>query len=426
MTDRSSGYYDPHGETLPFEQKRAFQEQQLRETVQFAYGNAEAVRRVFADLGLHPESIRSFEDLQQIPVTKKSQLIAIQQEAPPFGGRLTRPLNALKRIYVSPGPIFDPLGPGPADPRCCKCLFAAGIRPGDIVQNTFLYHFTPFGLYFDDALVEMGCTVVPAGVGNTELQAQVLRTLAVDGYIGTPSFLKAILEKVVETGFDLQRDLALKTAVVGAEMLSESLRDDLEVRVGMKVRQAYGTADVGLIGHECPEKNGYHLFDQEMLFEITDPQTGRQLPPGEIGELVVTSFNPAYPLLRFGTGDLTSLDETPCACGRTAARLPRLLGRADQVTKVRAMFIHPSQVDRVTERHPEIGRVRVLVTQQDHQDEMTFEVELAAGSFDQAALEQRLIAEIREIMHLRGSVTFVPPGTIPAEAKKIEDRRRWD
>jgi phenylacetate-CoA ligase len=231
---------------------------------------------------------------------------------------------------------------------------------------------------------------------------------------------------VVETGFDLQGDLALKTAVVGAEMLSESLRDDLEARVGMKVRQAYGTADVGLIGHECPEKNGYHLFDQEMLFEITDPQTGRQLPPGEIGELVVTSFNPTYPLLRFGTGDLTSLDETPCACGRTAARLPRLLGRADQVTKVRAMFIHPSQVDQVAGRHPEIARVRVLVTQQNHQDEMTFEVELQAENADRAALEQGLIGDIREIMHLRGAVAFVPPGAIPHDAKKIEDRRVWD
>jgi phenylacetate-CoA ligase len=238
--------------------------------------------------------------------------------------------------------------------------------------------------------------------------------------------LKAILDKVAESGFDLKKDLALKTAVVGAEMLSESLRDDLEARVGLKVRQAYGTADVGLIGHECPEKKGYHLFDREMLFEITDPLTGRQLPPGEIGELVVTSFNPTYPLLRFGTGDLTSLDTRPCACGRTAPRLPRLLGRADQVTKVRAMFIHPSQVDRVAERHSGIGRVRVLVTQQNHQDEMTFEVELPGDTADRSALERRLVADIREIMRLRGAVAFVPPGTIPPDAKKIEDRRSWD
>ncbi|MBI5586176.1 MAG: phenylacetate--CoA ligase family protein, partial [Deltaproteobacteria bacterium] len=280
MADRKSGYYDPHGETLPRERKRALQEQKLRETVQFAYRHAATTRRTFDELGLKPESIRSSGDLPQIPVTPKSRLLAIQQDTPPFGGQLTRPLNELKRIYVSPGPIFDPLGPGRADPRCCKCLVAAGVRPGDIVQNTFLYHFTPFGLYFDDALVELGCTVVPAGVGNTELQAQVLRTLSVNGYIGTPSFLKAILDKVLEAGFDLKKDLALKVAVVGAEMLSETLRSDLEARVGMTVLQAYGTADVGLIGHECPERNGYHLFDQEMFFEITDPQTGRQLPPG--------------------------------------------------------------------------------------------------------------------------------------------------
>jgi phenylacetate-CoA ligase len=426
MKNRAVGYYDPQGETLAINLKKNFQRRKLGEILPLAYRGSAAIQENFDRLGLKAEEIQSIQDLERIPITKKSELIAIQKEHPPFGGRLTLPLNQLKRIYVSPGPIFDPLGPGRADPRCCKCLFAAGIRPGDLVQNTFLYHFTPFGLYFDDALVEMGCTVIPAGVGNTELQAQVMQALKVNGYIGTPSFLKAILDKVVELGFDLEKDLALKVAVVGAEMLSESLRAEFESRVGLKVCQAYGTADVGLIGHECPEKNGYHLFDMEMFFEVVDPSTGRQIPYGEIGELVVTSFNPVYPLIRFGTGDLTAIDDSPCPCGRTAPRLKRLYGRVDQVTKVRAMFIHPSQVDEVIGRNQEVARCRVVVTRQNHQDEMNFQIELKDDSKEPELLLKKMREDVREIMRLRGEVVIVPRGTIPDDAKKIEDRRSWE
>jgi phenylacetate-CoA ligase len=426
MKDRISGYFDPQWETRPIEAKRPPIEQRLRQTFLSAYAQAPAIKHKFDQSGLRPEEIRTAKDLERIPITKKVELIGIQKANPPFGGLLTLAPNQLKRIFVSPGPIFDPMKTGSADSRCCKCLFAAGIRAGDIVQNTFMYHFIPFGHYFDDALVSMDCTVIPAGVGNTELQAQVMQTLKVTGYIGTPSFLKTILDKVVELGYDLQKDLALDVAVVGAEMLSESLRQDFETKVGMIVRQAYGTADVGLIGHECSEKKGYHLFDEELLFEIVDPTTGRQMPVGEIGELVVTSFNPVYPLLRFGTGDLTSIDENPCACGRTSFRLPRLLGRVDQVTKVRAMFIHPSQVDLVIGKNPFISRCQVIVSQENHQDEMTFVIELADEEIDRASLERKLKEDIREMMRLRGEVQFVSPGTLPVEAKKIVDKRVWD
>jgi phenylacetate-coenzyme A ligase PaaK-like adenylate-forming protein len=426
MTNQPAGYFDPQGETLAVDLKKEFQRRKLGEILPLAYRGSAAVRENFDRRGLRAEEIRSIQDLERIPITKKSELIAIQKEHPPFGGRLTLPINQLKRIYVSPGPIFDPLGPGRADPRCCKSVFAAGIRPGDLVQNTFLYHFTPFGLYFDDALVEMGCTVIPAGVGNTELQAQVMQALKVNGYIGTPSFLKAILDKVVELGFNPLEDLDLKVAVVGAEMLAESLRSELESRVGLKVSQAYGTADVGLIGHECPEKNGYHLFDMEMFFEVVDPATGRQIPPGEIGELVVTSFNPVYPLIRFGTGDLTAIDDSRCPCGRTSPRLKGLYGRVDQVTKVRAMFIHPSQVDQVAARNPLVSRCRIVVTQQSHQDEMILQIELRDETIEPETLTEKMQGDIREIMRLRGEVVIVPRGTIPVDAKKIEDRRSWD
>jgi phenylacetate-CoA ligase len=426
MKDRTSGYFDPQWETRPVEEKRPVIEHRLRQTLLAAYAQSPAIARTFNQAGLPPEKIRTIADLERIPITKKADLITIQKDTPPFGGLLTLSPNQLKRIFVSPGPIYDPMKSGAADSRCCKCLFAAGIRAGDIVQNTFMYHFTPFGHYFDDALVSMDCTVIPAGVGNTELQAQVMQTLQVNGYIGTPSFLKTILDKVIEQGFDLKKNLALEAAVVGAEMLSESLREDLENRVGMQVRQAYGTADVGLIGHECSEKTGYHLFDEELLFEIVDPANGKHMPAGEIGELVITSFNPVYPLLRFGTGDLTSIDESPCACGRTAFRLPRLLGRVDQVTKVRGMFIHPSQVVLVLGKNPIIARAQVLVTQQNHQDEMTFLVELADEGLDRESLENKLKDDIREIMRLRGEVRFVPQGTIGEEEKQIIDKRVWD
>ncbi|MBA4392748.1 MAG: phenylacetate--CoA ligase [Desulfobacca sp.] len=426
MKNRIFGYFDPRWETQPIEEKRPLIEQRLRETLLLAYAQAPAIKHKFDQEGLRPEEIQTVKDLERIPITKKAELVGIQKENPPFGGLLTLAPNQLKRIFVSPGPIFDPMKTGTADSRCCKCLFAAGIRTGDIVQNTFMYHFTPFGHYFDDALVSMDCTVIPAGVGNTELQAQVMQALKVNGYIGTPSFLKTILDKVVELGYDLQKDLALKVAVVGAEMLSESLRQDFETKVGMMVRQAYGTADVGLIGHECSEKKGYHLFDEELLFEIVDPTNGKQMPVGEIGELVVTSFNPVYPLLRFGTGDLTSIDEGPCTCGRTSFRLPRLLGRVDQVTKVRAMFIHPNQVDWVVEKNPLISRCQVVVSQQNHQDEMTFVIELADEGIDRESLKRKLKEDIREMMRLRGEVQFVPSGTIPEDVKKIVDNRAWD
>ncbi len=426
MKDRISGYFDPQWETRPIEGKRPVIEKRLRQTLLSAYAQAPAIKHKFDLVGLRPEEIRTEKDLERIPITKKVELVGIQKANPPFGGLLTLAPNQLKRIFVSPGPIFDPMKTGAADSRCCKCLFAAGIRPGDLVQNTFLYHFTPFGLYFDDALVEMGCTVIPAGVGNTELQAQVMQALKVNGYIGTPSFLKAVLDKVEELGFDPREDLDLKVAVVGAEMLAESLRSEIESRIDLKVRQAYGTADVGLIGHECPEKNGYHLFDMEMFFEVVDPSTGRQTPPGEIGELVVTSFNPVYPLIRFGTGDLTASDDSRCPCGRTAPRLKGLYGRVDQVTKVRAMFIHPSQVDQVIGRNPEVSRGRIIVTQQNHQDEMNFQIELKDDLIEAEPLLKKMREDIREIMRLRGEVMIVPRGAIPADAKKIEDRRNWD
>jgi phenylacetate-CoA ligase len=262
-------------------------------------------------------------------------------------------------------------------------------------------------------------------VGNTEQQVHILRNLKANAFCGTPSFLLNIAEKAEEMGLDLIRDLNLRVGFVAAEMLPESLRSKLEEKFGMTIRQSYGTADVGCLGYECIEKNGMHVPDDKIV-EIADPETGKQLEPGQPGEIVATTFNRVYPLIRFGTGDLSILTGERCPCGRTSARLVKILGRVDQVTKVRGLFVHPGQADEVVSRHPQVETYQVVVTRKEHKDEMTFRVELKPGTDPLGRLREEIQKSIREVMKLRGDVEFVPAGTIPVGAKKIEDERTWE
>jgi phenylacetate-CoA ligase len=277
----------------------------------------------------------------------------------------------------------------------------------------------------DNSLNMVGCITVPTGVGNTELQVNILKNLKVTGFCGTPSFLLTIAEKAEEMGLDLRRDLNLKVAFVAAEMLPESLRKTLEDKFGIILRQSYGTADIGSLGYECMEKNGMHLPDDKVV-EIADPQTGRQLPAGETGEIVATTFSKTYPLIRFGTGDLSYLIDEPCPCGRTSPRLVGILGRTDQLTKVRAIFVHPGQADEVARRYPNIAAYRVVVTREKDQDVMTFQVELKDEKADKEKLKKDMQNSIRDVMKVRGEVEFIPQGTIPEGSKTIEDKRTWD
>ncbi|NIS61219.1 MAG: AMP-binding protein [Proteobacteria bacterium] len=305
-------------------------------------------------------------------------------------------------------------------------MFAGGFRPGDIVINTFNYHMMPFAMNMvDNSLNMLGCITVPTGVGNTELQVNILKDLRATGFCGTPSFLLTVAEKAEEMGLDLRRDFNLKVAFAAAEMLPESLRKTLEDKLGIILRQSYGTADIGSLGYECMEKNGMHLPDDKIV-EIADHQSGRQLPLGETGEIVATTFNKTYPLIRFGTGDLSYLVDEPCPCGRTSPRLVRILGRTDQLTKVRAVFVHPGQADEVARRYPNIAAYRVLVTRERDQDVMTFQVELKDEKVDKEKLKEDLQSTIRDVMKVRGDVEFIPQGTIPEGGKTIEDKRSWD
>jgi phenylacetate-CoA ligase len=277
----------------------------------------------------------------------------------------------------------------------------------------------------DNSLHMVGCVTVPTGVGNTEQQVNVLKNLKANGYCGTPSFLLNIAEKAEEMGLNLKKDLNLQVAFVAAEMLPESLRLKLEEKFGLILRQSYGTADIGCLGYECMLKNGMHVPDDKIV-EIVDPETGKQLPPGKTGEIVATTFNKVYPLIRFGTGDLSILTETPCPCGRTSPRLIKILGRVDQVTKVRGLFVHPGQADEVALKHPQIAKYQVVVTRKQDKDEMTFRIELKEEMFEAEKLKEEIEKSIRDVMKVRGDVQFVPKGTIPDGAKRIDDQRTWE
>jgi len=420
--DRNSGILDEQ-EKFSLDERRAYQEKFLQELVQHAYAAGTPLKASLDKKGLTPDNIRTIEDLRKIPVTRKKDLSEAQKANPPFGGFLTVPMAELVRIHQSPGPIYDPVGNVPDYWRWKTALHSVGFRRGDLVINTFAYHLTPAGHMFEEGVSELGATIIPTGVGNTEAQIEVIRSLGVTGYIGTPSFLLAILKKAEDIGLKPAEEFKLEMGLILAEMVPESLRKRLKDEYHIIGRQAYGTADVGCLTYECPQISGMHVH-YDVILEICDPQTGDVLPLGQPGEVVVTCNNKIYPLVRFGTGDLSSLVEEPCACGRNAPRLTRILGRADQVTKVKGMFVHPSQVQRVVESHPEIAKGRLLVERPKDQDVMTLEIELKgpAGEGLLPAVEQT----IREVMKLRGFVRIVESGSLPSEGKTIEDVRKWD
>jgi phenylacetate-CoA ligase len=425
MIDRKSGYYDEAQETMPAAKRAQAQREMLRATVLHAYEHAPATRRKMDDAGVRPGDVKEVADLRKIPFTRKADLKHIQKGEPPFGGLAAAPPRAMRRIYVSPGPTFDPEGRDATHWRWEKPFTAAGFREGDIVQNTFMYHFSPAGLMFDEALQRIGCTVIPAGVGNTELQAQVMKELNVTGYVGTPSFLMTILEKAKEMGYTSGDGLSLQVGLVTGEMFPEALRTRFRDEFGVQVRQCYGTADVGSLGYECHEANGMHVPD-EILLEMVDPATGDPVPAGAIGEVVVTLPNRTYPLVRFATGDLSILSDDPCPCGRTSPRLLKLVGRLDQVTKVKGMFVHPEQVTQLAGKVAEISSAQFVVTRTDHEDNMEMRIVLKNPAAASDALIARIIETARAITRLRGEVRFIATTEVEEPEKKIIDLRKWD
>ena len=374
--------------------------------------------------GVTAGDIVSREALAQLPVTRKSDLKALQQADAPFGGLTTTAPRKLARIAMSPGPIFDPEGRGADWWRYARPFHAAGIRAGDLIQNCFSYHFTPAAFMVEGGAFRLGCTVIPAGSGQTEMQVQAIAALRPDAYAGTPSFLKIIIEKAEEMGADIG---SLQCAVVGAEALPPSLRAWLQQHGVARVLQTYGSADIGNIAYETMsrgEVNPGMVLDEELLLEIVRPGTGDPVAPGEVGEVVVSSFNPDYPLVRFATGDLSAVLDGIAPCGRTNTRIRGWMGRADQTTKVRAMFVHPSQVAEIIRRHPEVRRARLVVSGEMANDMMTLACEV--DSADQEGMGERIVASIRDVTKLRGEVKLVAPGTLPNDGRVIEDARKYD
>jgi phenylacetate-CoA ligase len=420
--DRNRGFLTEK-EAFSARDRKAYQEKFLKEVVEHAYASGTPLRRSMDSLGQIPADINSVEDLQKLPITKKKDLSEAQKSDPPFGGFLTVPIANLARIHQSPGPIYDPVGAEHDYWRWKTALYSVGFRAGDIVVNTFAYHLTPAGHMFEEGIVELGGVIVPTGVGNTETQVQIVQALGVTGYIGTPSFLMAILRKAEEVGLRPKEDLKLEVAFLAAEMLPESMRKRFFEEYGIIGRQAYGTADVGCLSYECPATNGMHIH-YDVIVEIVDPDSGKAVPEGEPGEVVVTCNNRIYPLVRFGTGDVSAITTEECSCGRKSPRLTRIMGRVDQVTKVKGMFVHPSQVQKVVETHPEIAKARLIVERPGDQDIMKLEIELK-GAVAEGFLS-KVEATIRDSLKLKGSVCILESGTLTDEQKIIEDRRKWD
>jgi phenylacetate-CoA ligase len=423
---RPLAFFKKNLETMPRRQRVEYVDRKLRRIVQYAYRHSIAFKSMMDSVGRKPGDIRTIKDLQKLPITKKAHLVDLQKKNPPFGGFEGVPIHQLRRIYVSPGPINEPGEKEYDELGWAQAMIAGGFRSGNMAINTFSYHMVPFALnMIDNSLFRVGCITIPTGVGNTEQQVNILKMLKVSAFCGTPSFLLTIAEKAEEMGLDPRKDLNLRVGLVAAEMVPESLRSKLEEKFGMTLRQSYGTADIGCLGYECMEKNGMHIPDDKLV-EIVNPETGKQLKPGEVGEIVATTFNKVYPLIRFGTGDLSSLSADPCPCGRTSSRLMKILGRVDQVTKVRGLFVHPGQADEVASKHPHIGKLQVVVTRKEHKDEMTFRIELKEEVPQPETLKAEIERSIRDVMKVRGDVQFIPKGTIPEGARKIEDQRSWE
>ena len=374
--------------------------------------------------GVDAQQITSRKALSQLPVTRKSELKDLQKASLPFGGLTTTATSKLLRIFMSPGPLFDPEGHGSDWWRYARPLHALGVRSGDLIQNCFAYHFTPAGLMVEGGAAKLGCPIIPAGIGQTEMQVQAMSLLKPKAYVGTPSFLKIIIEKALELGDDIS---SVNYALVGAEALPPSLRGWLNDHGVAHVLQTYGSADIGNIAYETltnGQVNPGMVLDETLLLEIVRPGTGEPVPDGEVGEVVITSFNPDYPLIRFATGDLSAILMGASPCGRTNQRLKGWMGRADQTTKIRAMFVHPSQVADILKRHPQILKGRLVVTGEMGNDQMTLHCEVAdLNSANNDA--ETIIASIRDVTKLRGEVKLVAAGSLPNDGKVIEDARSY-
>jgi phenylacetate-CoA ligase len=413
-------YYDAL-ETRTQEAREAAWMQAL--PLQIAQAQAHAPALASSLAGVQASEVNSLAALARLPVVRKQELLDLQKASRAGGGDVFGGFSALRfgahmpRVFASPGLIYEPEGTQRDYWRMARAIFAAGFRPGELIHNSFSYHFTPAGSMMETGAHALGCTVFAGGTGQTEQQVAAMMELQPAGYIGTPSFLKIILEKATEMGVALP---SVRKALLSGEAFPPSLRDRLAER-GVQGYQCYATADVGLIAYETASREGL-VLDEGVIVEIVRPGTGDPVAAGEVGEVVVTSLNPAYPLIRFGTGDLSAVLPGPCPSGRTNTRIRGWMGRADQTTKIRGMFVHPKQVADIVRRFPEVLRARLVVSGAMAQDEMTLKVESASAS---EGLSARISEAIRDVTKLRGTVELAAPGSLPNDGKVIEDARSY-
>ena len=389
---------------------------ELKKQLHNARDHATAYAAILAAVDI--ASVNDRTTLAAIPLTRKSDIAKRQSELPPLGGYAATPMDSFYNVFASPGGIFEPGAARDDYWNFARGLYAAGIRAGDLIHNTFSYHFTPAGLMVDSAARALGCPVFPGGIGQTELQVQVMARLKPRAYCGTPSFLKIILDKAAEMKISVD---TLSLGLVGGEALPGSLRTELSDS-GVDVVQFYGTADLGMVAYESSAKEGM-ILEEKVIVEIVRPGTGEPVAEGEVGEIVVTTLSPEYPLIRFATGDLSAFMSGNSPCGRTNRRIKGWMGRADQTAKVRGMFVHPSQVASVVSRHDELLRARLVIGRVDNQDVMTLKCEIENH---QESIEQLIEQSVREICKLRADIELCPAGALPNDGVVIEDARPLD
>jgi len=397
----------------------------LEELVHYAYEKSPATRERFDQVGISPASVHSITDLETLPVLRKDDLVELCKTKPPFGGLLTIPVEELERIYVSPGPIYDPHHEDRTFwQRHARIYRAMGFRKGDIVINTWAYHVVPAGLMFDKGLRMAGATVIPMGTGNTELQIQVMRDLKATAFYGTTGFFMSIITRAEEMGYDIKKDFNLRLACIGGEMGGGPIRTMVEQKYGITTRDAYGTSDVGVIAYECSDRRGLHI-DKDVIVEICDPSTGKAVSEGEPGEVVVTTIEKSSPFIRFGTGDLAIMSRDRCSCGSSLPRLCRVLGRVGDAVRTRGMFIHPRQLQPALSQFKEITRFQAAVTRQGYRDILTLRVEITEGcTADRDILSSLLSDVVNTAVRIKVDIVdYVAKGTIPERHKVIVDER---
>ncbi len=413
-----SDFFDALETRDPLEREAALMAALPRQ-VAHAQARSAAMREILA--GVDAGSVKSRAELARLPVTRKHELFErqkAQRAQDPFGGFAAVVRGPqMPRVYSSPGPIYEPEGTQRDYWRSGRAMYAAGFRAGDLVHNAFSYHMTPGAFIMESGAHAVGCTVFPAGTGQTEQQLQAMAELKPNAYTGTPSFLRILVEKALETGSDIA---SLKKGLVGGEAFPPSLRDWFTAH-GLDIYQSYATADLGLVAYETAAREGL-VLDEGVIVEIVRPGTGDPVPEGEVGELVVTTLGAEYPLVRFGTGDLSAVLAGPCPTGRTNARIKGWMGRADQTTKIRGMFVHPSQVADIAKRFPEVLKARLVVSGEMANDQMTLKVE---ASSTPEGLDARIGEAIRDVTKLRGQVELLNPGALPNDGKVIEDARSY-